>query len=249
MNLSKLYKQGKLPRTKATIEKIADSAKSQWESMVAEGTPQWWAKMALSSGPGGGGGILVKNIPGGREIYYADKGKYDYMSILDKGRSRFDMKPGLLGSSRARKGKNGTYLIIAFTKNQDNSKVSPKNNTINAAMKKTGSIMGKNAKGEDVRRNKYNYRKLADKQDKKNGAYVVEQKVKGGGIQRSYMKFVCLSESSTGWYYPQIPAHRFMDKLKKDVKSAMESKVMKQAITQDYQDLVQELIKKANLKK
>lgn len=248
MKLGKLLNQGKLPRTQSVIDKIADSAQSQWESMIAEANPLWWGNMALSKGPGGGGGLLQKKIPGGKMIYYANKGKYNYLETLEKGRSRFDMKPGLLGSSRARQGENGTYLIIAFTRNEGGSKVSPKNNTINGTIRKIGSYIGKNAKGQDVRRNKYKYSRN-ENQDKQYGAYESQQKVKGGGIQRSYMKFVCLSENSSGWFYPQIMAHRFKDKLQKDVDKAMKSKVIKRAITEDFQDIIADLIKKSNAKR
>jgi hypothetical protein len=249
MNINKLYKQGKLPRTKSVIEQIANSAVNQWENMTYQAVPNWWGRQALSKGPGGGGGILSKDIPGGKEVYYANKGKYNYMEILDKGRPRYDMKPALLASSRARQGENGTYIIIAFTRNQDGSKVSPKHNTIVGELKKVGSYLGKNAKGQDVRRNKYKYNKLAEKgtgPNDKHPAYEVQQKVKGGGIQRSYMKFVCLSENSTGWFYPQIMPHRFIEKLNKDIKKAYKSKTMTQALTQDYEEIVSDLIKKSN---
>jgi len=253
MNISKLYQQGKLPRTRAVIEQIASLAEKQWETMTYEAVPNWWGRQALSKGPGGGGGILTKNIPGGKEVYYANKGKYNYMEILDKGRSRFDMKPGLLGSSRARKSEDGTiYLIIAFTRNKEGTKVSPKNNTIVGQIKKVGSYLGKNAKGQDVRRNKYKPLEAKNQSDKQkagkveNGAYEVQQKVKGGGIQRSYMKFVCVSSNSTGWFYPEIKPHRFVEKLNKDIKQAYESKTMTQALTDDYQEIIKDLIKKSN---
>lgn len=246
MKLEKLYDQGKLPRTRNLIERIAGGAQSEWEAMTAESVPNWWGRQALSRGSGGGGGILTKSIPGGKLVYYANKGKYNYMEILDMGRSRYDMKPALLASSRARKGENGNYLIIAFTRNKNGSKVSPKNNTINAALKKIGSELKANAQNIKVRRNVYTVREIAKVPDRKNGAYVSEQKTKGGGVQRSYMKFVCLNENSRGWMYPKIIKHSFTKKLNRTIKTAMRSKQLHDAVAQDMDSLVQQLIKQAN---
>lgn len=249
MRLEKLYDQGKMPRTRNLVERIAAGAQSEWEAMTAEAVPNWWGRQALSRGSGGGGGILTKTISGGKLVYYPNKGKYNYMEILDMGRSRYDMKPALLGSSRARKGENGNYLIIAFTRNKGGTKVSPQHNTINAVMKKVGSELKANAQGLKVRRNVYNYKKVAKVPDRKNGAYAVEQRTWYGRVQRSYMKFVCLNENSRGWIYPKIIKHSFTKKLNRTIKTAMKSKQLHDAVAQDMDLLVQYLIKKANKKK
>lgn len=189
MNYEQLFEQGKFPRTKLVLNRIAKATQEAWTNNTLAAKPSWWGKMAMSNRPGGGGGILIRKIPGGFQVYHPNKGKYNYMAVIERGRGRYDMRPSILGGSRARMGANGPYVIVPITKNENGTPVSPKNNSINSVIIKTGSFKEENAHGQMVTRNRYKYRQDPGMTSQGN-VFAREQKYKNGKIQRSFVKFV-----------------------------------------------------------
>ncbi|WP_078124739.1 hypothetical protein [Leptospira alexanderi] len=243
MNYESLYKQGKFPKTQKLLNTIALAAKASWTHNVLSAKPSWWGKMAMSNKSGGGGGILIKEIPGGYRVFHPNKGRYNYMAVIEKGRPRYDMRPALLRGSRARMGKNGPYVIVPITKNEDGTPLSFEKNTINSVIIKTGSFKEENAHDQLVTRNKYKYRQdslMTGKGD----IFVREQIYKNGHVQRSLVKFVVVNERSRDFFHPVIPAQKVFSGVKEDVKKALKSKLLKNAVALDAKDLIKELIRK-----
>ncbi|EMO54806.1 hypothetical protein [Leptospira noguchii] len=243
MNYESLYKQGKFPRTKTILEKIALAAKDSWSHNVLSAKPSWWGKMAMSNKSGGGGGILIKEIPGGYRVFHPNKGRYNYMAVIEKGRPRYDMRPALLGGSRARMGKNGPYVIVPITKNEDGTPLSFKKNSINSVIIKTGSFKEENAHGQLVTRNKYKYRQDPG-MTRQGNVFLREQTYKNGTVQRSLVKFVVVNERSRDFFQAAIPAQKVFSGVKEDVKKAIKSKQLKKAVALDTKDLIKELLSK-----
>lgn len=244
----KLFESGKFVNLDSKLTIISEAIRDKWVSAI-KNVPkkaQWFSRMALLDASGGGGGLIINRIPGGMgfRISYANKGDYNYFRVIEYGRPRFDMKPGLLASPRARMGKNGRYIIIMFSKNEDGSKVNPTNNSINSVMTKLGSVKVPNADGKKVTRNRYSYRQDPGMTGKGNTFVVSEQKQKGGNIHRSYGKFVVLSEKSKGWYYPEIPAANTKKIIKREMGETLSHPKVKQSIRKAVAtDLKPELVK------
>ncbi|TGM87962.1 hypothetical protein [Leptospira licerasiae] len=243
MNYESLYEQGKFPRVRSVLKQIADLAQKGWTENALAARPAWWGRQAISKSTGGGGGILLRKIPGGFQVYHPNKGKYNYMKVIEKGRARYNMKEALLNGPRARVGKRGPYVVIPLNKNENGSAVGPMKNEINSVIIKTGSYKEENTKGQLVSRNRYKYRKDPGMTGKGN-VFALEQRYKNGKVQRNFMKFVTVTERSRGFYYPQIPAQRIQEGVKKDVEKALRSKTLKQAVASDMKGLILDLLKK-----
>lgn len=215
------------PRTTNFYNQVAEDIAQIWTRQLLSVPKKgfWFARMAILKATGGGGGFIVKRNDGSGLSYtisYANKGKYNYFRVIEYGRPRYDMKPGLLASPRARSGKNGRYIIISFGKNTDGSKVSPRNNNFNSVLTKTSSRKESNADGKKQVRNTHSSRRDPGTTGRGN-ASITEQKQKGGSVHRSYMKFVVLSEKSGGWFYPEIPAAHTIPKMKVEIKKKLSS--------------------------
>ncbi|MBM9578920.1 hypothetical protein JWG45_17380 [Leptospira sp. 201903070] len=243
MNYEQLFEQGKFPRTRFVLNRIAKATQEAWTNNTLAAKPSWWGRMAMSNRPGGGGGILIRPIPGGFQVYHPNKGKYNYMAVIERGRGRYDMRPSLLGGSRARMGENGPYVIVPITKNENGTPISPKNKSINSVIIKTGTFKEENAHGQMVTRNRYKYRQDPGMTGKGN-VFAREQKYKNGTVQRSFVKFVVVTEKSRDFFQPAIPAQKIIAGIKEDVKSALKSKTLKQAVALDTKNLILELLSK-----
>lgn len=231
--------KGLFPRTKRILQDLSKWIKAEWESRLSKASPSWWGRMALSKRAGGGGGILMRRIAGGFEVFYANKGKYDYMGILDRGRGPYDMKPALINGPRSRAGKNGRYTIIGFSKNEDGSTVGVNNNSINSVITKIGSYRDEEGKN----RNAYSYNKEEGMTGKGN-VFLSQQVNKDGSVSRSGVKFITVSARSKGFIYPAIPAHNIMSDLKQEVQSAIARPAVKRAISADCTDIARGIIRK-----
>lgn len=247
MNFEQLYKKGKFPDTERVLYQIATAARESLVTNTLAAKPSWWGRMAMSNKAGGGGGILLRRIPGGFQVYHPNKGKYNYLAVLEKGRGRYDMRPSLLGGSRARMGENGPYVIVPIKKNEDGTPVSPENNLINSAIIKIGTFREENAHGQTVTRNKYKYRIDAGMAGRGN-AFVAEQKYRNWNVQRSYLKFVVVNEKSTKFFQPAIPAQKIFGRVREDVDKALKSKILRSAVASDTKNLIQELLQKRKKK-
>jgi len=243
MKIYDLIESGKFRHTARILKEIALATQADWTRRVLAAEPSWWGRQAISKASGGGGGFLIKKIPGGFRIYYANKGKYNYFAVIQRGRGSYDMKPALLASPRARSGKNGRYIIIPFTKNKDKSKIGP-SNEINSVMTKIGSIKEKNADGKAVSRNTYSYRKDPGMTGKGN-TYASEQVNKDKSVTRSYHKFVIVSEKSTGFIHKPIKKQDSHGIIQKSVNKALSHEAVKKAIAKDARNIVLDLIRKS----
>ncbi|MCG6170232.1 hypothetical protein [Leptospira sanjuanensis] len=242
-SLETLYKKGKFPRTQGLIERIAVAAKDSWSHNVLSAKPSWWGRMAMSNRAGGGGGILLKKVPGGFRVIHPNKGKYNYMKVIENGRGRYDMRPALLGGSRARMGPHGPYVIVPIFKNENGTPVSPQHNEINSVLIKTGTYKEANAHGQMVTRNKYKYRRDPGMTGKGN-VFAREQVYKNGNVQRSFVKFVVVNNFSRDFFQPVIQAQKVFSGVKEDVERAFKSKQFKSAVAADTKDLIRELLSK-----
>jgi hypothetical protein len=234
--LKDYFKSGKASNTNNILAEITEKLRERWTDLVANhSAPSWWGRMAILKGSGGGGGFLIKQrAPGSYRIMYANEGRYNYLAVIQNGRARFDMKPGLLNSSKARHGKNGRYLIIPFSKNEDGSNVSPKNNTISKVLTKTGSKKEPSIKDSTskVVRNKYKSR-VDPGMSGTGNVSASEQVYKNGHVHRSSTKFVILSDKSKGFFYPKINAQQFDKSIEKLRDQALKSETLKKAVAID----------------
>jgi len=241
----RLLDAGEFPNTSRILEEKATQIAAEWTRRVLASEPSWWGRQAISKTSGGGGGFLIRKVPGGFQVYYANKGKYNYLAVIQKGRGSYDMKPGLLASPRARSGKNGRYIIVPFTKDKKGKKIGP-SSEINSVITKVGSKKEPNADGKTVVRNKYGpYRKDPGMTGKGN-IFASEQKNKNGSVSRSFVKFVIVTENSQGFFYPAIKAQNHRRHIMKSVNKAMKSEAVKKAIGTDAKRLISRMIKNSN---
>ncbi|AGS80764.1 hypothetical protein LEP1GSC050_0105 [Leptospira phage vB_LbrZ_5399-LE1] len=240
-----LYSKGKFPRTKYVLSQIAKEAHTLWSKRVLEAWPSYFGKMAMSNRSGGGGGLKIVPVPGGFKIVHPNKGRYNYMSVLEKGRSRYDMKEALLSGPRARTGKNGRYTIIPLTKNSDKSPISPVNNDINAVITKVGSFKDINPRGEIVTRNRYSYR-IDPGMTGKGNVFASEQVYRNGQVKRTFLKFLTVSEKSKGMFYPRIPAYNIISGIRQRIERKLRGNEIRSAVAMDVKSLTLDLLKKQN---
>ena len=219
---SNLYDKGLLPRTKNYIEALAKSVSQVWQTLVINHDPKWWGRQAFQSNQ-----IVVKNVSGGVEIFWNPmKDGKNWMSIIEKGRPPYSIKNALLNGSRVRQGSNGRYTIVPFKASKEER--GKKDSNVAGEIKKVGEY---NDKG--TIRNKYQYQKLGGKSNIYRN--VQEQK---NGLHYSYMKFICVSDKSIGWIYPEIPAGNYFEKLQDRVDKQLQSKKFKEAIAADIADML-----------
>ena len=222
--LEELWRKGQLPNTERYVENLSLAIKKQYESRIDETHPHWWARMALSDrSPDAGGGILIRKTSTGMQVYYANKGKYNYLSVIENGRGRYSIKEALLRSPRAKTGKKGRYIIIPMKGKKEEAV---------GTIKRTGTRL--DASG--VRRSTYKY---SDKKGR-GSTYRAAQETKGGKTQYSYVKFVCVSENSTGWIHPAIPPNPIAKELQKDTDRILQTdKRLTDAMVKDIETMFQ----------
>lgn len=243
MNFESLFNQGKFPKTKSYLFELSNAAKKSWELNILSAKPSFWGKMALSNKSGGGGGLLIIPIAGGFRVYHPNKGKYNYLKVLEKGRARYDMKEAILSGPRAKIGENGRYSIIPFTKNENGTLFSPITNEINSVIIKTGSYKSENPSGKMVSRNTYEYRQDPSMTGKGN-VFASDQIYRNGVIHRSFVKFVTISEKSRPMYYPRISPHPMLPNIKKEIARELKSERFKQVVREDSANLVFQIFNK-----
>lgn len=233
-------------RTKLALGNIAEWVVGQWEKRLLENVnPRWWGRQALSNGS-----INQVRTPYGIKIFYTSKGEYDYMDVVENGRAPFPMKDAFERSPRRKRkvGGSGWYITIPFTTNKEpdedgkkkSSIVNPSNNNINAIIKKVGEY--KDSSGQ--LRGEYTYDKEAKGMTGQGNVFKAPQKTKGGKVTYSYMKFVTCSDTSGGWMYPAIPAHKIAQGLEKEAEKMMTSNAFKQAIERDTEDFIKSGLRK-----
>lgn len=226
-------------RTKLALSNIAQWIVSEWEKRLLENvSPRWWGRMALANGS-----INQVKTPYGIKIFYTSNSEYDYMDVVENGRPAYDIKIGFAKSDRRKRKKNGGwYMTVPFTTNKEDdgstSIVNSKNNNINAIIKKVGEY--KDDSGQI--RARYDYSQ--DKRTTGRGnAFKAPQKIKGGKVTYSYMKFVTASDTSSGWIYPQVPAHKIAEKLEQEAEKLMQSNAFRQAIERDTEQYIKDSLR------
>lgn len=242
MAYDKLYDSGKMPRTEQVINELAEAIGEQWRIKIINHKPTWWGRSAADDE---NYEIILRKIPGGMEVFWKEKGnpQYDFQKVVNEGRAAFPIKDALLSGPRARIGKNGRYAIVPFTRNQDGTKVNPRNNDIAGSISKVSEYKDSNG----VTRNKYSYNR-SGRDTGKGNVYRTTQKVKNGGRQYGYIKFVMVSEKSQGWMYPTIPAGHYDEKMQMLADSQIQKLIkpgqpLHQAIESDLAEHFDERIK------
>lgn len=233
-------------RTKLALSNIAQYVIQEWEKrLLTEVNPRWWGRMALSNG-----NINQVKTPYGIKIFYTSTNKeYDYMDVVENGRTAYDIKIGFSKSERRKRKKNGGwYMTVPFTTNRDSggtsSIVNAKNNDINAVMKKIGEY--KDDSGQF--RGSYEYSQTKGTTGKGN-AFKFPQKTRTGRITYSYAKFVTASDTSPGWIYPAIPAHKLGEKLEKEAAKLMTGQAFKQAVERDTEYYIKSSLRSMGVSK
>ncbi len=227
-------------RTKLALGNIAEWVVDEWYKRLRESvSPRWWGRMAADNGS-----INQVKTPYGIKIFYTSKGEYDYMDVVENGRPAYDIKIGFAKSDRRKRKKNGGwYMTIPFTTNRDDdgttSIVNAKNNNINAIIKKVGEY--KDSSGQLRAVNEYSQGRGTTGSG---NVFKAPQKTKGGKVTYSYMKFVTCSDTSGGWMYPAIPAHKIAQGLEKEAEKMMTSNAFRQAIEKDTEDFIKSGLRK-----
>lgn len=177
--------------------------------------------MALSTGQGGGGGIVIRRVAGGYRVFYANMGRYNYLAVIEQGRGAYSIKDALMRSPRTRKGQTGRYIVIPMPAKADNE--SP-------VLKRKGLSLDAEGKTRIA------YKGM---QPGSSGTVRMAQNVKGGKVQTASMKFVVVSERSTGWIYPAIKANPISQKLQAEVDEILPNDSrLKKAIEQDVSEFL-----------
>lgn len=227
--LSELYDAGLFPRTQRFAEQLAAATKAEFEAELAAATPSWWGRQALSTRPGGGGGIQIKRIAGGHEVFYANKGAYNYLRVIERGRGRVSIKDALLRSPRAKTGNHGRYIVVPLRKNKDGSRVSAKNNRASTTLLKTGFF------DDDEGQKRTKLRPVGI--PGQGNAVAFAQPTKRG-VRRSFVRLVTVTERSTGWMHPTIPAQPIQPVLQRKVSEALDSDHFKKRVQADVEDFL-----------
>jgi hypothetical protein len=197
--LGELFRRGAFPRVASFTRELAERTQAQFVQRLQSTRPRWWGRQALSTGPGGGGGILIRTIAGGHEVFYAGRGAYNYLRVIEGGRPRYHMVPALLRSPRARSGPRGRYIIIPLKEGGEKGNPDQPSEPANAVLKRTGYTVD----SEGKRRSKY---KVFEPGTGRGNVYGSAQgPIKSGLFQYSWMKFVIVSERTRNWWYPAIP--------------------------------------------
>lgn len=215
-------------QTRMAIEKIAEIALGKWQ--MAARNPKdkgasWFGRqyadgIAIHDRSFTNKSLSVTIGPVGSKALGAAK-------VVELGRPRFDMKPGLLASKRARKGKNGPYTIIGFRHGIQTIMTAGVQEDFNElkTMTKIGSKVELNAFGGKVARNVYDYssaglrKKLGTVTDHGHlsGAVKFQQPVgkdrKAGRSQSQAITFRIVSARSTGWFFPSIQAQKISEEI------------------------------------
>lgn len=230
MQYEKLYESGRMPRTKAYIESLAKQIVKVWQTLVINHEPKWWGRQAFQNNS-----IIMKNISGGVEIFWQSlAGGREWMDVIEKGRPAYNIVNSLLSGPRSRQGKNGRYNIVPFSVSKGEK--GKRGSNVTQEIRKTGE--GTDSEGKT--RNKYSYKGTGKSSTQTVGRNIFKsrQKVKGGRSHYSYMKFICVSESSNWRMYPAIRAGDYKKKLQEKINSTLQGKVLKDAVGLDIADLL-----------
>jgi hypothetical protein len=235
-------------RTKKALDTIASWVVEQWyERLEAKVSPRWWGRMAAENGS-----IKKVKTPYGIKIFYTSSSEYDYMDVVENGRGAYPILQAFARSDRRKQKKNGGwYITIPFTTNKEpdedgkkkSSIVNPQNNNINAIIKKVGEY--KDDSGQIRAINEYSQGRGTTG---RGNVFKSPQKTKGGKITYSYMKFVTASDTSSGWMYPAIPAHKIAEKLEKEAEKMMTGAAFRQAVERDTETYIKDGLRNMGIK-
>lgn len=235
-------------RTKKALDTIASWVVEQWyERLETKVSPRWWGRMAAENGS-----IRKVKTPYGIKIFYTSKGEYDYMDVVENGRAAYPILQAFAKSDRRKKKLNGGwYITIPFTANKEpdedgkkkSSVVNASNNSINSIIKKVGEY--KDDSGQ--LRGQYEYSQGRGTTGKGN-VFKAPQKIKGGKVTYSYMKFITASNTSSGWMYPQIEPHKIAEKLEKEAEKMMTGNAFRQAVEKDAESYIKDGLRKMGAK-
>lgn len=215
-------------QTRQAIEKVAEIIVGNWQQ--AAQNPK--ASQAKWFGQQYGKSITIKERRfSSREmsVTIGPKGAKGEGAarVVEEGRPRYDMKPALLASKRARSGKKGRYIIVSFRHGMQIVQEAGVGGDFKKlkSMEKIGSNIELNAFGEKVSRNVYSFSSegFGTKLGKVGGTrpqhkhltglMKTKQPVKGGGVHEQALTMRTVSSKSTGWMFPSIPAQRISQEI------------------------------------
>lgn len=162
-----------------------------------------------------------------------------FAQVVEEGREPYRIWTGMAKSPRLRRGKKGSYMIIAFRHGMAQVEEHGLKEQFSSlkSYEKIGSKLGINAAGHTVRRNVYSYSSEGfgkrinldptthpalpgHKSHIMEGLTKTSQSVKGGGKHQSAVTFRVITARSPGWMYPRIQAQavrkQVLDKMTAD---------------------------------
>lgn len=245
-----------MPETSRQLEILAEKAVSQWEKEVRgfqQKHAQYFAHQYARN---------IEILSSGRmnyEIGVNDKGQRG-AEVMEQGRERYDMKPALVRSPRARISKKGDrYTIIGFRHGMKQVRSRPDISEQFDSIKsytKVGEKRRRNADGNMVSRNVYNYssdgvgtrvnddsapEKPHHKTPKFEGMVKTRQEVgkkrPSGKYHHQAVTFRIVKLSSKGWFFPAIKAEKPMQKFVDSYKPQAEKELVS-AVRSDLINLI-----------
>jgi hypothetical protein len=167
------------------------------------------------------------------EVYADENNKY--VNFIEDGIKRFDMKPGLINGPKSRQGKNGRYNIVFFRKGV------PGTQHIQSMAQTTYTKVKKMSKDDVIRR--YKTVGIGEKIQLKTKTVKKRVKTKTskgpGGLQKigsrghsQYGTFRVVSQQSSGWIYPGVPAIKIFSLVSRKVKPTVK-KIMQDGLILD----------------
>jgi len=222
--LAKILGEKSVPNLTRAVRRAANITLRGWVRAVEESNakPGWKREYQKK--------INIESQNNPLEAKVSAEGKF--VSFVEDGIKRFDMKPGLLNSPKAKVNKKGEpYIIVSFRHGAPTSQhVPPMPREIHSLMQKVeGSLLPQRIRGIPG---------LEDYEIP--GKYKGMIKVGRRGHEQ-YRTFRIVTKKSRGWMYPGAPAVPIFNKVKQSVRNEI-NKEVKEGLIKDLRDEVDKLL-------
>lgn len=238
-------------QTRRAIEMVAEKAAQEWKRIASnpeQNHAKWFGGQYAKSIS-----ITSKNLDN-LSITIGPKGQgASAARVIETGRDRFDMKPGLLGGPRARSGRKGAYTIIGFQHGMETVEEHGLKDDFSKlkTMDKTGSKTGMNAKGQQVQRNVYSMTSAGygKRLGAKKGGDTIDDRLKNMVKTRQMVgknkekpqdmgltfRVVSANSADDSWHFPEIKPENVRERLYDSMK-AEGFTMMSEAINRDMME-------------